>query len=171
MAIHAYGASGGLSQHLHSVAQAVIDRAPVVAGIASLEDACHALSEVHVVPPAGMQAREAELLNRVRAWTPSLPVQQADLLIVDKIGKNISGTGMDTNVTGRCRLLDLAAFPEPTIGCVVACSLTAASQGNVQAQHFLGDLYESGAGVAKDLQKARDSYLSAAEAGLAQSQN
>ncbi len=51
------------------------------------------------------------MLAECRSWQASLPVQQLDLLIVDEIGKEISGTGMDSKVVGRCRLLDFHAFP------------------------------------------------------------
>ena len=129
LAIHAYGVDG-LKIHMPQVAQAVLDRAPVIAGIGLLEDGQHQLSEVHVLAADNLLADEAKLLAHGKQWLPTLPVDNLDLLIVDQIGKDISGTGMDTNVTGRCRLLDFNAFPSPNIAVVIAGGLSKATKGN-----------------------------------------
>ena len=114
LAIHAYGVDG-LKIHMPQVAAQVMAKAPVIAGIGLLEDGAHHLTEVYVVPAAELLSREAELLERSKQWLPRLPVQQCDILIVDQIGKDISGTGMDTNVTGRCRLLISSVFRSPRL--------------------------------------------------------
>ena len=71
------------------------------AGVALVEDGAHRLARIEAVPAAEIDAREPELLAQARAWMPALPFTEIDVLIVDEIGKNISGAGMDTNVIGR----------------------------------------------------------------------
>jgi hypothetical protein len=56
---------------------------------------------IAAVPPTQFFERESELLTQARAWLPKLPFPSVQLLVIDQIGKNISGTGMDTNVIGR----------------------------------------------------------------------
>src|SRR6185295_15216193 len=57
--------------------------------------------EIHAMPVANVEESEASLLIRARALRPQLPFSELDLLIVDELGKDISGSGMDTRVTGR----------------------------------------------------------------------
>jgi hypothetical protein len=128
-AIHRWGVPG-LRDHMPEVARVVLQKAPVVAGIALLEDARHQLSRVVGVPAADIERTEMRLLDEVRAYQPRLPVRQLDLLVVDRIGKELSGTGMDPNVIGRCRLVDFVAFPEPEIKVITVHDLTDKTSGN-----------------------------------------
>lgn len=84
-----------------SVAESVLKKCKVVAGLAIVENAYDETGLIEAVPPKDFYRREAELLNLAKAWLPRLPFSKVDFLIVDEIGKNISGTGMDTNVIGR----------------------------------------------------------------------
>ncbi len=129
IAIHSYGVRG-LRDYMPQIAKTVIEKAPIVAGFAILEDAEHRLSDVVGVRGDQIPVREAELLKEVRKHAPRLPVEELDLLIIDTIGKYISGTGIDTNVVGRCRLLDLNAFDEPRIRAITAHDLQPESHGN-----------------------------------------
>lgn len=129
LAIHAHG-SAAFATHIPEVAREVLARAPVVAGVGLLEDAGHRLAEIAVLPPDRLEAEERRLLAAHKAAMPRLPVEELDLLVVERIGKDVSGTGMDTNVIGRTRLLDLVAFPSPHITVIVALGLTAATKGN-----------------------------------------
>lgn len=63
---------------------------------------------------------------------PALPVEDLDVLIIDEIGKNYSGTGMDVNVIGRWRLPGMPEPTSPRIGRIVALRLSAESEGNAQ---------------------------------------
>ncbi len=129
LAIHAYG-TVGLRDYMPEVARTILERAPVVAGFAVLEDAYHNASRIVGIAPSEIERTEERLLEEARQILPKLPVKELDLLVVEKIGKNISGTGMDTNIVGRCRLLDLVAFPEPNIKCIIALDLTDETHGN-----------------------------------------
>jgi hypothetical protein len=88
-------------QIVRSVAAEVIARCRVVAGLAIVENAYDQTAKIEAVAPAAFEAREKELLTLARRWMARLPFDHVDLLLVDRIGKNISGTGLDTNVVGR----------------------------------------------------------------------
>ncbi len=86
---------------------------------------------IEAVSPEQFETRERDLLQLAKQWMPKLPFAAADLLLIDQIGKNISGTGMDTNVVGRKHLAHRAADDEwPKIKQIAIRSLTAATHGN-----------------------------------------
>ena len=127
--IHRYGVTG-LRDYMPDVARVSLQTAPIVGGIAILEDARHETSRIVGVAAAQMEQQEAELLDGIRDYQPKLPVDALDVLIVDRIGKELSGTGMDPNVIGRCRLLDFHAFPTPRIGAIAVLDLSDDTHGN-----------------------------------------
>lgn len=121
----------GLRALLVPMARMVVERGRVLAGLAILEDARDHTAALVALPPADIGGPgEATLLEQSKALLPRLPFDQLDVLVVDEIGKNISGTGVDTNVIGRLRI---PGEPEPTcprINVIVALDLTDASHGN-----------------------------------------
>ncbi|MFM2092106.1 MAG: hypothetical protein RLZZ127_2595 [Planctomycetota bacterium] len=129
LAIHKLGALA-LRDHMPDIGRGVIATGKVIGGIGLVEDACHATCEVVGFPGEAIEAGEAEVLARAKSWAPRLPVEDLDLLIVERIGKDVSGTGMDTNVIGRCQLVDFQAFPTPRIQIIVGLSLTEGTHGN-----------------------------------------
>lgn len=86
---------------IQAVAEIVLERCRIAAGVAIVENAFDETALIEAVAPGDFFEREQVLLEQAKAWMPRLPFSEADLLIVDRIGKNISGTGMDTNVIGR----------------------------------------------------------------------
>jgi hypothetical protein len=86
---------------IRAVADVVLKKCKVIAGLAIVENAYDETGLIAAVHPSEFFEREAELLKQARAWLPRLPFNSVQLLIIDRIGKNISGTGMDTNVIGR----------------------------------------------------------------------
>lgn len=84
-----------------SVANAVLRRCKVLCGVAIVENAYDQTALIEAVRPEDFFTREVELLKLAKQWLPRLPFTKVDLLIIDEIGKNISGSGMDTNVVGR----------------------------------------------------------------------
>ncbi len=86
---------------IRSVAEIVLEKCKVLAGVAIVENAYDETALIEAIPPSQFYDREKELLKQALAWMPKLPFPEADLLIIDRIGKNISGTGMDTNIIGR----------------------------------------------------------------------
>ena len=98
---HARSARLGHERVIRTVSQLVIRSAPILCGVAILEDAVHQTAQIEFLKPEEMESREEQLHARAKALMPKLPFDQIDLLIVDRIGKNISGTGMDPNIIGR----------------------------------------------------------------------
>jgi hypothetical protein len=86
---------------VRSVGQTVIDRCGVLFGLGIVENQYDRTALLRAVEPANFIDGEKELLILAKRWMPTLPFERIDLLIVDAIGKNISGSGMDTNVIGR----------------------------------------------------------------------
>jgi hypothetical protein len=86
---------------VRAVADVVLRRGKVVGGLALVENAYDETGLIAAVAPGNFFARETELQTLAKQWLPRLPFPAVQLLIIDAIGKNISGTGMDTNVIGR----------------------------------------------------------------------
>lgn len=88
-------------QIIRSVAREVIARCRILAGLAIVENAYDQTAWIEAVRPDDFESREPELLGLARRWMARLPFDHVDVLLVDRIGKDISGTGLDTNVVGR----------------------------------------------------------------------
>jgi hypothetical protein len=86
---------------VREVCRTMLANAPVAFGLAVVENAFDETAQIDAILPADFERREEELLVLAKRWLPKLPARKADLLIVDEIGKDISGSGMDTNVVGR----------------------------------------------------------------------
>jgi hypothetical protein len=97
---HTYAYKLGLEHVIRSVGRQVLQSGKVLGGLAILEDAHHNTGQLTAVPVAQMEQREEELLATVKSWMGRIPVP-LDILMLDEIGKNISGAGMDTKVVNR----------------------------------------------------------------------
>ncbi|MBC8352150.1 MAG: DUF2088 domain-containing protein [Planctomycetes bacterium] len=118
-------------QIVRSVAREVLAKCRVVAGVAIVENGYDETAKIKAVAPHEFEDREKELLVLAKKWLPSLPFKTADLLLIDEIGKNISGTGMDTNVVGRKYLDHMAKEDEwPKIRNIIIRGLTKETHGN-----------------------------------------
>ena len=98
---HMWAVRLGLEQVIREVGSVMLATGRMLGGLAILEDANHRTAEVHALGAGSMVAAEEALLARVKIWKAGLPAEELDLLIVDEIGKNISGAGMDTKVINR----------------------------------------------------------------------
>jgi len=98
---HTYAYKLGLEHIIRSVGRQVLKSGKILGGLAILEDANHRTGQLTAVPVAGMEQREEELLKLVKSWMGKIPAPEVDILILDEIGKNISGAGMDTKVVNR----------------------------------------------------------------------
>lgn len=114
-----------------AVAERVLQVCRVCGGMAILENAEDETALVEAVAPEQFGTREPELLAMANEWLPRLPFDDVDLLIVDRIGKNISGVGMDANVVGR-KFNDHAATPQDRTRCrrIFVRGLTKETGGN-----------------------------------------
>lgn len=116
---------------VRSVADAVIRNCKVIAGLGIVENAYDETGLIAAVAPEEFFQREKELLVLAKQWLPRLPFRQVHLLIIDEIGKNISGTGMDTNVIGRKYNDHRATDRDDTsVRTVFVRGLTEATHGN-----------------------------------------
>ncbi|MBE3597798.1 MAG: DUF2088 domain-containing protein [Limnochordaceae bacterium] len=126
-ALHAHGFPR-FAELIPRAAHLALERAPILGGLAIVENAYQEVAHLEAIPAAAILEREPELLAMARQRMGRLPVDRLDLLIVDEIGKEISGDGMDPNVTGR--------YAEPTmhggphVQKIVVLGLTAKTHGN-----------------------------------------
>ncbi len=97
----------------------------VPAAVAVVENAFEELARVEVVAASDFAAREPELLREARVLLPRIGLSPIDVCIVERIGKNISGTGLDPNVVGRA-----PGSLEPRVGRIVVLGLTKETKGN-----------------------------------------
>jgi len=109
-----------------STRRVILDKVPIVCGVAIIENMKNETAEIHILNPNEFENKEPELLKRYKDLTERLPFNEIDLLIVDEMGKNIFGTGMDTNITGK--------KPESKIHAqwLFVRDLTKETQGNAQ---------------------------------------
>jgi hypothetical protein len=116
---------------IRSVGQTVIDQCGVLLGLGLVENQYDKTALIKGVGAEEFVDREKELLVLAKKWMPRLPFETVDLLIVDEIGKNISGAGMDTNVVGRKFHDNHAAEKEyPKVTRILVRGLTAETHGN-----------------------------------------
>jgi hypothetical protein len=118
-------------QIIRSVAAAVVARCHILAGLAIVENAYDQTARIEAIRPEQFEAREKELLVLARRWLPRLPFQQVDVLLIDRLGKDISGTGIDPNVVGR-KFNDHRALDDefPKVRRIALRGLTEATHGN-----------------------------------------
>ena len=98
---HAFAHTLGLEQVIRSVGRQVLSRGNILGGLAILEDGYHDTARLDAVRVEEMEQREMELLALVKTWMPRIPVEHLHFLLVDQIGKNISGAGVDPKVINR----------------------------------------------------------------------
>ena len=127
---HAAFARWGYEPIIREVAGFMMERAPIVAGLAIVEDNRGGTHALEAFAPDAVVAGEERLLRRARELMPQLPFAELDLLIVDRMGKNFSGTGMDTNVTARAVDGRTQKVPQPVIDQLYVRELSAESDGN-----------------------------------------
>jgi len=134
-AMHAGASRFGYERVIRRVARAILGSAPILGGVAILENQCHDTAKLVVLAPENFESGEADLLVESRQLMPSLPFDELDLLIVDRLGKNISGAGIDPNVTGRwvhgySSLLARGDRPAPFIRRIFVRDLSPETHGN-----------------------------------------
>ena len=143
---HLWAADWSFRNMLPEITQLHLEELPVVGGVAIVENEYDDTAIIEGVPPSGFLDREAELLELAYDKLPTIPFDEVDVLVVDRMGKDISGAGMDTNVIGR---LNFGFEPEPekpNVKRIFARGLTPASHGNGtglgSADFIHADIYE-----------------------------
>jgi hypothetical protein len=120
----------GFAEVIPEWAGILIEETPIVGGVGIIENAEERAAAIEGVPAADILDVEPDLLARSKELFPELPVDDLDLLVVDEMGKEVSGTGLDTNVIGRVNFLGQVELDTPALSRVYVRSLTPASHGN-----------------------------------------
>ncbi|MDP6439681.1 MAG: DUF362 domain-containing protein [Candidatus Brocadiia bacterium] len=128
-AIHTHGVRG-LREVIPQVARQILAHANVIMGVAIVENAYDQTMLVRAIPAQEIPDREPELLAIARVNMPSLPVDELDILIIDEMGKDISGAGIDTNIIGRMMIAGEPEPDSPRIASIVVRDITDVSHGN-----------------------------------------
>ncbi|MCI0662262.1 MAG: nickel-dependent lactate racemase [Acidobacteria bacterium] len=127
---HHSASSRGYESTLKELSSFIIGKYPSIFGLALVEDAHHRLGRIEALLGPEIPEREPALFILARDWMPTLPFNKIDLLIIDEMGKNISGAGMDTNIIER----GIDGLPRAgrrvDIGAIYTRSLTPESHGN-----------------------------------------
>jgi hypothetical protein len=112
--IHSRG-EGEISAKIEAIASDMLSRVNVLFGVGILENCEDKIGHIEVIPPWDMARREAELLKQARTMLPEIYFKNLDILIVDRIGKNISGGGMDPNIVGGFTAPGVETSPRPQL--------------------------------------------------------
>ncbi|MDK2925936.1 MAG: hypothetical protein PWQ41_1710 [Bacillota bacterium] len=120
----------GLAETIPAAARVALKVAPIIGALGIVENSREETAEVRAARPEELFDVDAELLRRAKDYLPRLPFDDIDVLIVDEMGKNISGTGMDVNVIGRMYKLGEPEPERPRIKRIAVLDLTEASHGN-----------------------------------------
>ena len=99
-ACHALGFAH-MAEHILAMAELALAKERILFGVGVVENACDRPMKVAGVPAREIVARDRELLALAKAHMPRIPFDPMDVLVVDRMGKEFSGTGMDPNITGR----------------------------------------------------------------------
>jgi hypothetical protein len=130
-AYHQAMLSYGYPKVILTVARKVMQNTNLLFGLGTVENGYGQTARIGICPKDKIEEMEKDLFKSAKAYAPSLPFDAADIIVIDEMGKDISGTGFDTKVVGRIGLPLLTAEPEsPQIKRIVVCDLTDGSEGN-----------------------------------------
>lgn len=127
--IHNYGTLG-LRDKIPEVAEVTLSKAPIIGGIALVENAYKELAIIKGLVSSEIMAEEPKLLEQAQDLMPYLPCPELDVLIVDELGKDVSGAGLDPNIIGRMYLFGVEEPKQPKITRIAVLDLTEKTQGN-----------------------------------------
>ena len=117
-----------MPEHIPALARAALREANVMFSVGLVENGYHETARIEVIPAAQIEAREPELLTEAKALSARLCFDALDVLVIDEVGKDITGTGFDLKIAGRYH--DEAGSEGPEIARIALLSLTAVSHGN-----------------------------------------
>jgi hypothetical protein len=135
--LHRAGVARDLGEIVHEAGVAILARAPVLFGVAILENQRHLACELVLIPGPEIEATELALQDVARGLLPGLPLDDVDLLIIDDMGKDISGAGLDPYVIGRSLGPWQVKRDRPRVTRIFVRDLTAASEGNACGLGFV----------------------------------
>ncbi|MEE4599997.1 MAG: lactate racemase domain-containing protein [Desulfobacteraceae bacterium] len=130
-AYHEAMLSLGYPRVILTVARKIMQSTNVLFGVGVVENGYGQIAQIGIGRSDDILEMEKSLFKKARQFAPALPFDEADILIIDEMGKDISGTGFDTKVVGRIGLPLVAAEPtSPRIKRIMVCDLTEGSEGN-----------------------------------------
>jgi len=127
--IHSLGVYG-LKNVIPQAAELIISKTPIIQGIGIVENGFDETMEIKFSPPEHIITTDNQLLKKCKEISPSLPCENIDVCLVQEMGKNISGTGLDTNVIGRLDINGEKEVGKPKINKLVVFDITEQSHGN-----------------------------------------
>jgi hypothetical protein len=125
--MHSYGIES-FSKIIPEVGLKILEKAPISLGIALLENGHGKLSEIVAIDPENFLEVEKKLLKKEKLLMPKLPLSEIDILLVNEIGKDISGAGMDPNIIGRSKSIEKNIGKN--IHIIIPLDLTERTHGN-----------------------------------------
>lgn len=126
---HGFG-SEELPRLLVEIGEVILEKLPILGGIAIIENAYEETALIKGVTKAEFIQEESQLLLYSKSLMPSLPIDDIDVLIIGQMGKNYSGTGIDTNIIGRTRIQGVPEPSRPAVKRIVVLDLSEESHGN-----------------------------------------
>ena len=127
---HTHAQRLGLEHVIRTAGRRVLQSGKMIGGLAILEDAHHNTARLDAVPADCLEQRDEENLALAKSWMPQLPCD-LDVLIVDEMGKNISGTGMDAKVVNRGPASEYNPWPGlPSVKRIFVRDLDPETHGN-----------------------------------------
>ncbi|MDI7260554.1 MAG: lactate racemase domain-containing protein [Thermodesulfobacteriota bacterium] len=128
--VHKQTVHYGYREVIPEIGRIILERLPILLGVGIVENIYDETAMVQAIPPSQFLVEEKRLLAEAKRLMARLPFDKMDVLIVDEMGKNISGTGMDTNVIGRIMFIGEKEPERPRITRIVVLNLTDESHGN-----------------------------------------
>src|SRR5699024_10015431 len=117
-----------MAENVPDMAEMIMEKRPFLFGVATVENASDKVAEVAVLGKDEVEDNENELQKKAKKYLPQLQFDQLDVLVIDEIGKNISGDGMDPNITGRYPTPYAHGGPDVTK--MIVLDLTPETEGN-----------------------------------------
>ncbi|WP_085993636.1 lactate racemase domain-containing protein [Oceanobacillus senegalensis] len=117
-----------MAEHVPAMANMMIDKMPILFAVATVENAFDKVAKLQVMAAKEIEGKEPDLQELAKKLLPKIFVDQIDVLVIDQIGKNISGDGMDPNITGRYPTPYAHGGPDVTK--MVVLDLTPQTEGN-----------------------------------------
>lgn len=117
-----------MGKHIIEMSHIILEKMPILFGVATVENAFDKIAHVEVLLPDEIEERETELQKLAKKSLPKIHFDKIDVLVIDEIGKNISGDGMDPNITGRYPTPYAHGGPE--VNKMIVLDLTPETEGN-----------------------------------------
>ena len=120
----------GMREVVPAAGRIILKKAPILCGVGIVENASHDIAILEAIDTPAIEAREIELLKKAWEYYPRLPFDKIDVLILDWMGKDVSGAGIDPNVVGRMMIQGEKEFDGPKINRIAVLDITPGSHGN-----------------------------------------